>query len=390
MKTKRALYSKAYETALRKGLRSVHRPAPSVAESLGARAVEAGLDARDITRIHHRAMSQIASGDELSAALANEKVRNAWNFFADAIASLEKHRRAATPSPLRQKQRSDLMQKRLDAALRRGDREIGRRKAADEKLKQTQLRHSKLLQESRELHEQMRGLSHRILLSQEAERKEISRELHDQIAQTLTGINVHLAALKIEDALNTRELARKITKTQRIVEKSVNIVHRFARDLRPTVLDDLGLIPALQSLLKEYTERTGLPVKLDAFSGANRINGDKQTVLYRVAQAALSNVGQHAKASRVSIDLRKVGDDILMDIRDNGKSFDVEKVLYAKRHKRLGVLGMRERVQMVGGVFSIESAPGQGTKVQARIPFANGVPDSKPPGKKGRGKALKR
>src|ERR1700690_167233 len=107
-----------------------------------------------------------------------------------------------------------------------------------------------MLDQSRHMQEQLRQLSRQILLAQEDERKRISRELHDVIAQTLTGINVRLAALKKEAGLNTQNLDRDIARTQRLVEKSVNIVHDFARELRPAVLDDLGLIPALHLFVK--------------------------------------------------------------------------------------------------------------------------------------------
>ena len=117
------------------------------------------------------------------------------------------------------------------------------------------------------MQEQLRLLSRQLLSAQEEERKRISRELHDVIAQTLTGINVRLATLKKEATLNTKGLERNIARTQRLVEKSVDIVHRFARELRPTVLDDLGLIPALHSFMKNFTRRDGHPGQLDGLCG---------------------------------------------------------------------------------------------------------------------------
>ena len=108
------------------------------------------------------------------------------------------------------------------------------------------------------MQEQLRHLSRQLLLAQEEERKRISRELHDEIVQTLVGINVHLASLKVKARLNIKDLMKKISQTQQLVEKSVNTVHRFARELRPTVLDDLGLIPALEAFIKDFTKRTGI------------------------------------------------------------------------------------------------------------------------------------
>src|SRR5256885_6525793 len=150
------------------------------------------------------------------------------------------------------------------------------------------------------MQKKMRMLSRQLLSAQEEERKKISRELHDVIAQTLTGINVRLAALKKEAALNTKGLERNIARTQELVEHSVNVVHRFARELRPTVLDDVGLIPALHSFMKDFTKRTGVRMHFTTFGSATmkKLDSNKRTVLYRVAQEALNNVARHAQASR--------------------------------------------------------------------------------------------
>jgi signal transduction histidine kinase len=219
-------------------------------------------------------------------------------------------------------------------------------------------------------------LSRQILLTQEEERREISRELHDVIAQTLTGINVRLAALKKDAALNTKGLDRNIARTQRLVEKSVSIVHQFARELRPAVLDDLGLIPALHSFVKLFSKRTHIHVHLKVFAGVEQLDNNKRTVLYRVAQESLTNVARHAKAGRVELSIQKFHSGARMEIKDDGKSFRVERVLHAGGKKQLGLLGMRERVEMVGGTFCVESASGQGTTVRVEIPFAKARKDA--------------
>ena len=224
--------------------------------------------------------------------------------------------------------------------------------------------------EARHMQEQLRHLSRQLLLTQEEERKRISRELHDEIAQTLVGINVHLASLTMQDTVDLKQLRTKITQTQRLVEKSVEIVHRFARELRPTVLDDLGLIPALQSFIREFIQRTGIRINFTAFARVDQLNSTQRTVLYRVTQSALANVHKHAHASQVKVSIRKLGGTIRLEIHDDGKSFEVQRVLLAKRHKRLGLLGSRERVEMVGGKFGIESAPGKGTTIRAEIPIS--------------------
>ena len=196
----------------------------------------------------------------------------------------------------------------------------------------------------------------------------IGRNHHDVIAQSLTGINVRLGSLKSEAAANVEDLQKKIALTQRLVEKSVETIHRFARDLRPTLLDDLGLIPALHSYLKTFMERTGIRAELAAFSGVEKLDITRRTILYRVALEALANVARHSKASRVKVTVRDLMGSVVMEIHDNGKGFQVDGSDWARGGERLGLLGMRERVEMVGGAFAVESVSGQQTTVRVTIP----------------------
>ncbi|MHC1765728.1 MAG: sensor histidine kinase [Verrucomicrobiia bacterium] len=261
---------------------------------------------------------------------------------------------------------------------RRLRQESSRRRAAEAALKKSELHHDKSLAQARRLQEQMRHLSHQILTVQEEERKRISRELHDQIVQTLTGINVRLANLKAAATMNGNGLQRKINSTQRLVEKSVEIVHRFARDLRPTLLDDLGLIPALHSFLTDFTKRTGIRIHLTAFTSdrSDQLDSAKRTAFFRLAQEALTNVARHAHASYVKFTVQRLAGAIGMEVTDNGRGFQVDRVLIAKGNNRLGVLGMRERVQMVGGQFELESTPGMGTTIRAKIPIGKRPPET--------------
>jgi PAS domain S-box-containing protein len=268
--------------------------------------------------------------------------------------------------------------KQAEEAQRRADvlaasnvelkREVARRQAVEESLKESDKHQSRLLEESRSMQEQLRHLSRQVLLAQEDERKRVSRELHDVIAQTLTGINIRLATLKKRTGRDPKSFDRDIERTQKLVENSVNIIHQFARELRPAVLDDLGLVPALHSFMKNLSRQTGIHIHLTAFAGLEELDMPQRTILYRVAQEALTNVSRHAQATRVEVTIQKLASGICMKINDNGKSFDVVRVLEAKGKKRLGLLGMRERLEMVGGRFAVESAPGQGTTVTAEIP----------------------
>ncbi len=257
----------------------------------------------------------------------------------------------------------------LAVANREANREIARRRVVEASLKQSEQRQRELLAESQELQAQLRHLTHQILLTQEEERKKISRQLHDEIAQILTGIKVQLTLLSQVAAIDPRALRRRIDKTRRLVGQSIGVVHRFARDLRPALLDDLGLIPALRSFIRDLAGHKGLRIRFTAFAGVEGLDNARRTALYRVAQEALTNIARHAHARRATVRILKTRDAVRLEVHDNGKSFPTERLLSAKHDGRLGLLGMRERVEMVGGRFSIASDPGKGTTVTAEIPL---------------------
>jgi signal transduction histidine kinase len=259
----------------------------------------------------------------------------------------------------------------LAATNRKLELEIAQRRAVEKALTRSQQHQRRLLEESRHMRDQLRLLSRQLLVAQEEERKRISRELHDVIAQTLTGINLRLATLKADATMNTQDRERNITRTQELLEQSVNVVHQFALELRPTVLDDIGLIPALHTFMKGFKKQTGILVSLSAFAAVEQVNGDKRIVFYRVAQEALTNVARHAQASRVEVSIQKLDGAVCMKIKDDGKGFPADCVRNGHTNNRLGLLGMRERLEMVGGNFTIESVPGQGTTIMAQIPLGN-------------------
>jgi signal transduction histidine kinase len=363
-----------YQAALRKHLKEASQASSEPAQRLGRQAMATGLETLDLAKIHEQALITLVL-PSYSPGTRAAMVRRAGTFFAEAITPIEKTHRTARDANVRLNQMIETLNRHsadLADSNRQLKQEIAQRKSVEESLRNSQQHYSKLLEQSHHLQEQLRHLSRQLLLAQEEERKRISRELHDEIAQTLTGINVRLAALKTGAARNTKGLQNKISSAQRMVEKSVDIVHRFARELRPTVLDDLGLIPALHAFVKSFAKRTGIRIRLTVFAGVEKLEGTKRTVLYRVAQEALTNVARHAQASRVDLGIQKLPRAVCLTIKDNGKSFQVQRVMHSKRNKRLGLLGMRERVEMVGGKLSVESAPGQGTTICAEIPFTNG------------------
>jgi signal transduction histidine kinase len=218
------------------------------------------------------------------------------------------------------------------------------------------------------MQENLRNLSNKILHVQEEERRRISRELHDEVGQSLTAISVMLATLNGTGADNG-QFSNKIAAAQRLIEETTETIHRFARELRPALLDELGLLPALRSHIKNFGERTGLQVHLRASPLAETLNSEAKTALFRVTQESLTNIAKHARASRVDIDLRKSGGNIRLQIADNGQSFAAEARKAGGREQRLGLLGMEERVRLVNGKFTIRSAPDSGTTVQVTIPL---------------------
>jgi signal transduction histidine kinase len=363
--------ARRYEIALRRYLKQSPSAVSQPAVRLGRQAVSLGLETLDLALVHEQALlKQILPIN--SSAARERMLKQAGLFFAEAITPLEEgHRVALESNDHLSRMNQALSRRTLDLATsnRQLKKEIAHRKTVEETLRQSEQQTGKLLEQSQLLQEQLRHLSRRILLVQEEERKRISRELHDVVAQLLTGINVRLATLKTEASTNTKGLSQKISNTQRLVEKSVGIVHRFARELRPAVLDDLGLIPALHSFLKSFSEETGIRVNLTAFTGLEKLSNAKRTVFYRVAQEALTNVARHAQASRVDVSIQKLPNAVRMRIKDDGKSFEVEHMWQAKKSQRLGLLGMRERAEMVGGTLTVESSPGHGTTITTQIPF---------------------
>ena len=238
---------------------------------------------------------------------------------------------------------------------------------------------SALLEQSRHMQEQLRHLSHLVLRAQEEERKRISRELHDQVAPTLVGVNLDLIALARDSVLKPGALKRRIARTRQLVEDSVNTLHRFTWELRPPMLDDFGLVPALNAYLKDWTKQTGIRVTVVASAGLEPLNSDSRTVLYRVTQAALANVARHAKASRVKVRIQKRRGAVRLEIEDNGQGFRMEADSLAGRHKHLGFLGMKERLEMVGGNFAVDSTPGCGTTIRGEIPLGIGDLEAQTP-----------
>ena len=272
-----------------------------------------------------------------------------------------------------ERKRAEEVQRRLDVLTASNEklcREIIRRQTVEEALRESERRAHALLAESRLLQEKLRHVSHQILQGQEQERKRISRELHDDISQLLVGIIVHLSNFTKAAEVRPEGIRESIEPLSLLVEKSVRTIHRFARELRPSMLDDLGLVAALEHYVSDVPKRVGRVIELKCTGDFSALENDRRTVLYRVAQEALVNVGKHAHATRVRVKLTQARGVARLEIADNGRAFDVAKLASARWGHRLGLLGMRERVEMFGGNLSVVSAPKKGTTIRATLPFA--------------------
>ena len=214
-----------------------------------------------------------------------------------------------------------------------------------------------------------RDFLHRVMAGQEGERKRIARELHDQTGQALASVMVDLKML--ENAKNENEIRQSIGRLRKAITEEMEAIHGLAVALRPSVLDDLGLVPAVEVLVRGFINRHSIPVELTIIGFAEkRPDGCTETCIYRIVQEALSNVARHAQATAVSVLLEWRGEKIRGVIEDNGIGFVPELV---DSKTKLGVLGMRERIQLLQGAFRIESSPGEGAMLVFEMPDKAGV-----------------
>ena len=204
----------------------------------------------------------------------------------------------------------------------------------------------------------------RVVEAQELERSRLARELHDETGQALTSILLGLKSIRGADT--DADADRALADVRELIVQALQDVRRLAVELRPTALDDFGLVPAVERLGATFEERTGIHTALEANLPDSRLPSEIETVLYRVIQEALTNVVKHAGAERVSIVIARRGDGIRVVVEDDGRGFGAEDV----RQDALGVVGMRERVALVGGTLEVESAPGAGTTLAAYVPTA--------------------
>ncbi|MBZ5676214.1 MAG: MCP four helix bundle domain-containing protein [Acidobacteriia bacterium] len=221
--------------------------------------------------------------------------------------------------------------------------------------------------EVEEARRELRKLSDRLVTAQEEERRNLSRELHDEVGQAMTAMLVDLGRLEAAPP-DGAVLRERLGSTRRLAETCVGMVRNMALLLRPSMLDDLGLIPALRWQAREVTRRTGLPVKMVADDIADDLLDSHRTCLYRFVQEALNNCARHSRASQVRVVVREDADGLSVSVQDNGIGFD------PRQEKGMGLLGMEERVARLGGRLRVESQPGHGTLISMHFRTANCQP----------------
>jgi two-component system sensor histidine kinase UhpB len=199
-----------------------------------------------------------------------------------------------------------------------------------------------------------------VLHAQEEERRRLARDLHDEVNQALTAILLRLEALSHSAP---PELGDELSELKRLVNQAMSELLQLARQLRPTALDDHGLLPAIASQVRRFAAQTGIKADLNAVGESSSLAPDEEIAVYRIAQEALANVARHAGASLVEVDLNAAGAGLQLTVRDDGRGFETHRT-----GDGLGLGGMAERARLVGGELTIESRPGSGTELCLRVP----------------------
>ena len=238
----------------------------------------------------------------------------------------------------------------------------------------TSLENAQLYQVVQERETQLEALVRQLVSVQEGERGRIARELHDETGQKLTALAMGLAAVEASQANEPSRAHALVRNLREVADQAITELRNIMANLRPAQLDDLGLVPALRWYIGQYGARhPDLSVALDARRLPRRLPPEHETVLFRAVQEALTNIARHAQASHVSIELSQEEGFARLVVADDGIGFDVEAPPKYERGSGLGLVGMRERVALVGGRCTIESGPGHGTRITIDLPVRSGT-----------------
>src|SRR2546430_6427801 len=218
------------------------------------------------------------------------------------------------------------------------------------------------------LDEASRLRASQIIQAQEQERQRIARELHDETSQVLTSLLISLTLL--EESVESQEARERIADTRALAHSTLRAIRNLSIDLRPSALDDLGLLPALRWYVKEYQKKCSIDVEFHATGFKERLPAEMETALYRIVQECLTNTAKHANANRVTITLKEETDRVYARITDDGEGFDYEALLKTPGQERgLGLAGMHERAVLLDGTLSIHSTSERGTIIEVSIPL---------------------
>jgi two-component system sensor histidine kinase UhpB len=245
-------------------------------------------------------------------------------------------------------------------------RDITRRKGIERRLKERERQYRSLYLQMLAHRDALRNLSARYLLAKEEEAKRIAHQLHDEAGQITASIHLALAEIGRELPEPARVRLRQVTT---YVDEIEDRLRRLSHELRPTILDDLGLRPALEFLAEGFSARTGIPIRVEGKTDG-RVDSLVETAIYRVVQEALTNIARHSSAAGASIRLRQAHERLRCTIRDDGVGFAANRLRRGGRGGRgLGLLGVRERLDALGGRVQIRSTPGAGTELSVVVPL---------------------
>ena len=222
--------------------------------------------------------------------------------------------------------------------------------------------------------EQLRRLTYHLQSIREEERTWISREIHDELGQALTGLKMDLSWIERKLSRTGEEqpfhlLLERIGSMSGLVDSTIQSVRKIATELRPGVLDALGLTAAIEWQASEFRSRTGIEVNLSPLSEKSGLDRERSTAVFRIFQEILTNVARHSLASEVEVHIEEKSGRLSLEVKDNGRGITEDQVIDSRS---LGLLGMRERALLLGGEFHIQGVPGEGTTVTVIIPLAAG------------------
>jgi signal transduction histidine kinase len=223
-----------------------------------------------------------------------------------------------------------------------------------------------LMQWRGQAEEEMKRLSRQLLEVQENERRHLARELHDEVMQTLTALKLSLGAAAQAPTTVTRQLEESVETVDDLVEQ----VRSLSLDLRPSMLDDLGLVAALEWYCQRQSRRLAVPITFSAAPFSSRLSPELETTCFRVVQEGLTNAAKHSQATQVWVTLQQRDSTLQITLRDNGIGFDtVTRHVHSERGSGIGLHGMEERLRLVEGQLDITTTPGHGTEIRARVPM---------------------